>query len=736
VSHSPRAAGDGAAGDPRLGGAAAAAALAERLRRQLHQADALRRIAADITSKLELPVILSDLVDHARLLFDADRAAILERTPDGRFVPQVSRNLSDRYLNFVRHLPTPSLAAQAVAERRPVFATDYANDPRGAGVRAAVVQEGFDTLAVAPLFAGDELLGLLALYHDRRHPWDAVQLETLDALAAQASVAIANARNYAQMAGWTAQLQSIQKLGSRLSRLSTVREIGTAIAGELKELIDYHNVRVYRVEGEDLEPVAWRGEVGMYEGEAEDQLRLRVGEGITGWVAKTGVAQYLPDAAKDPRASTIPGTAPDDEESMLVAAMSYEDHVVGVLVLSKLGLHQFTPDDLRLLEIYASFAAQAMANADAAERLGAQSAALERQLRSQRELLGITETILRTLDPHVVLDEIAHRLARLVSVDNLCLFVHDPASAMLRPLIARGIYAEMYMNRPLAEDRGLAGWVFRHGEGQLVPDELSDPRVSHFEHLGPVAGALVAVPLRGRAGTSGVLLLERLGVDARFTGQEFELVELFAGHASIAMQNAAIHHAVEVRARTDALTGLGNHGAFHERLAQAVARGQPFGLLMLDLDDFNSYNDRYGHQAGDALLKRIARALEAAGREADAVFRYGGDEFALILPRADREGAGAIAVAQKVRRAVRSVAGDAAGTGQRVVTCSIGVATFPTDGGDREAILLAADRACYVAKRSGRDRIATAAEGLALAAEFLPTAPTPVDEPSPQVAAR
>ncbi|MDQ3870679.1 MAG: diguanylate cyclase [Chloroflexota bacterium] len=532
------------------------------------------------------------------------------------------------------------------------------------------------------------------------------------------------------MAGWAAQLQSIQKLGSRLSRLSTVREIGTAIASELKELIDYHNVRVYRVVGEDLEPVAWRGEVGMYEGEGKDQLRLRVGQGITGWVAQHGVAQYLADAADDPRASTIPGTAPDDEESMLVAPMSYEDQVVGVLVLSKLGLHQFTADDLRLLEIYASFAAQAMANADAAERLSAQSATLERQLRSQRELLRITETILRTLDPRVVLDEIAQRLARLVRVDNLALFVHDPVNLTLRPLIARGVYAELYMNRPLPEGRGLTGWVFRHGEGQLVPDELNDPRVSHFEHLGPVAGALIAVPLRGRAGTSGVLLVERLGKEARFTNQEFELVELFAGHASIAMQNAETHHAVEIRARTDALTGLSNHGTFQERLAEAVARGQRFGLLMLDLDDFKSYNDRYGHQAGDALLKRIAGALEAAGREADAVFRYGGDEFALILPSADRDGTGALAVAQKVRRAVRSVAGTGAVTGQRTVTCSIGVATFPIDGADREAILLAADRACYVAKRSGRDRIATAAEGLALAAEFLPTAPTPVDEPT------
>jgi diguanylate cyclase (GGDEF)-like protein len=531
------------------------------------------------------------------------------------------------------------------------------------------------------------------------------------------------------MAGWAAQLQSIQQLGGRLSRLSSVREIGTAIAAELGQLINYDNVRVYRVSGDELVPVAWRGEAGEYVSYVEDQLRLKVGEGITGWVAVHGIAQYLPNAAVDPRARTIPGTEEDLTESMLVAPMTYEDRVLGVLVLSKLGLNQFSSDHLRLLEIYASLAAQAMANAETAERLNAQSAALERQLRSQRELLGITESILGTLEPTEVLDEIADRLSGLVAVDNIAIFVHDSATATLRPLIARGTYAERYMGRQIPAARGLVGWVFQHGESQLVADQIADTRVYHFPDLGPVAGAIIAVPLKGRAGTTGVLLLERLGPEAAFSTEELELVELFAGHASIAMHNAQAHHAVEVRARTDALTGLSNHGTFHERLVQAIARGDPFGLLMLDLDDFKSYNDRHGHQAGDRLLRGIAAALTSAVRETDAVFRYGGDEFALLLPRAGAP-ATAEGIAEKIRWAVRSVRMDGASGGWPLVTCSIGVASFPVDGSAKDALLLAADRACYVAKRQGRDRVATAAEGLALAAEFLPVGPTPVDEPT------
>jgi transcriptional regulator with GAF, ATPase, and Fis domain len=127
------------------------------------------------------------------------------------------------------------------------------------------------------------------------------------------------------------------------------------------------------------------------------------------------------DAAADPRALTIPGTEDDLDESMLLAPMVHEGVCLGVVVLSKLGLRQFTEDDLRLFVIYASFAAQAMANADAAERLREQSAALERQLRAQRELLRTTESNLTTLDQRAVLEQITDRLGTLIRWDNIAI---------------------------------------------------------------------------------------------------------------------------------------------------------------------------------------------------------------------------------------------------------------------------------------------------------------------------
>ncbi len=694
--------------------------LRERLAEQGSRAQVLASVTSDLSSRLELPVIMTTVVDHAMRLFRADRAAVYQRLPSGLLEARYARNLSRAFTDAMTSLPRPSVGAEVMESGRATSATGYADDPRGAGVRDLVLREGFDSVAIAALVADGEILGMLALYHDRRHEWAADDLQILETLGAQAGIAVRNARNYAQMASWAAQLQSIQQVGARLTRLTTVTEIGRAIVTELRQVIDYHNVRVYRIRDQELVPVAWRGEIVDSIDEDDERLRVRIGQGITGWVAQHGVAQYLPDAAADPRTETIPGTEDDDAESMLVAAMLYDDRVIGVIVLVKPGIDQFSAgDELRLLEIYASLAAQAMANADATERLRAQSERLTRQVTSQRELMRVTESILSTLDQRVVMEGIADRLGNLVNVDNLGIDAYDAEAGMLRPIFARGVHADRFMATTMPDTAGVGGWVARHGRAQLVPDELADSRVVHFE-VEPGAGALIVTPLRGADRVIGVLTLERLGAAASFDEDEFELIQLFSGHVSIALQNAMAHRAMELRAQTDALTGLKNHGTFVERLSRWIARGAPFSLLLVDLDDFKSFNDRLGHEAGSQLLARIAGALRASCREGDEIFRYGGDEFALILP--GTHASGAVAVAEKVSRAVRGVRVPGSRRGPEV-TSSVGVAAFPEDATDRVSLLLGADRACYLAKRQGRARVVTASMVADLAHEEQPMGP-------------
>ena len=178
----------------------------------VHRAEALRRVASDIGSRLDLDRILAGLVDHAMVLFEGDRAAVFLRR-DGVDHAAASRGLSPEYLTAMRAIQARSLPAAAIAARRPLFAVAYRDDPRGVDSRAAVVQEGYDTICTAPLMDGTELLGMLNVYHDTPHAWTDDELDSIAALATQASVAIRAAQNFQQMATWTAQLQSIQQLG-------------------------------------------------------------------------------------------------------------------------------------------------------------------------------------------------------------------------------------------------------------------------------------------------------------------------------------------------------------------------------------------------------------------------------------------------------------------------------------------------------------------------------------------
>ena len=293
---------------------------------------------------------------------------------------------------------------------------------------------------------------------------------------------VRNAENYNRMATWAAQLHSIQQLGARLTRLRTVDEIGQTICTELNQLIACHNIRVYRVEGEDCVPVAWRGEVGEYESEDGEQLRLKVGEGITGWVARHGLAQNLGNAADDRRAQTIPGTDDDLDESLLLAPMLFEDEVIGVIVLAKLGLNQFSPDDLRVLEIYASIAAQAMANADATERLHAQSEALGTPAQQPARAVARDR-----VDPDHARHPGAARGDRRAPQGAARRSTTSRrqrarrATHGSRPIFARGVHAAQFLASSTHRRRGRQRRGIRTGEAQLVQDELARSRARHFD---------------------------------------------------------------------------------------------------------------------------------------------------------------------------------------------------------------------------------------------------------------
>ena len=235
-------------------------------------------------------------------------------------------------------------------------------------------------------------IGVLEAAWHAPHAWTEDELTILEMTASQAAVAIHNADVMAESERWAAQLGLVQASVSRLNRLNTVESVGRAVVEETRRVVDYHNCRVYLLAPPDLlEPIAFRGEVGTYTEIPAELLRTRVGVGFTGWVALHDEPLLVDDANLDPRAAQIPGTD-DIDESMVVVPMHFDDRLIGVLTLSKVGLRQFDERDLRLMSVLADAAGTAIESARAFEEL-------RRREREMRSLLELSSEVAQTLDP-------------------------------------------------------------------------------------------------------------------------------------------------------------------------------------------------------------------------------------------------------------------------------------------------------------------------------------------------
>jgi len=493
-----------------------------------------------------------------------------------------------------------------------------------------------------------------------------------------------------------ARLRAVQDLSSRLSGIRDLEGIGEAIIDEARKLIGFETIRVYRIDQMTgaCEPIAFEGNfLGTPEPTVE-QLRVPIGRGLTGWVAEHGQALRIGDAEADAR-SVVVGE-PQGPESMLVVPMLYEDRSRGLIVLSQVGRDAFSEDDLTTLTIFAGAAAQALVNAERLDQLHSQQLELEHQIDSQRRLLAVNERLLSTLDPAGVLDLIADSLKTVVTYDSLTIYRIDNERGVRKPVIARDRFAELILGYEAPVGTGLSGWVVDHREAVLANDAHLDPRSVQIPGTPFEPESMLIVPLLADGEVLGTLNVGRMGgPEIHYNQKEFELTKLFAAQAAIALHNAEAHSVVKVQAERDALTGLRNHGSFQRELQDQIGArdAHPVALLMMDLDRFKSYNDRRGHPAGDELLAAVSRAIEASIRQVDRAYRYGGDEFAVILPDCPR--AVADEVALRIRGAVAAIPDNSEGPR---VAISVGVACYPEDAEEKDSLVEVADQALFLAK--------------------------------------
>jgi diguanylate cyclase (GGDEF)-like protein/PAS domain S-box-containing protein len=250
-------------------------------------------------------------------------------------------------------------------------------------------------------------------------------------------------------------------------------------------------------------------------------------------------------------------------------------------------------------------------------------------------------------------------------------------------------------------------WALRTGHPHLV---LAGDSTAPCAHAAGITNSYLCVPILAQGETLGILHLQATDEAPQIDSSEISFKTTFAAQVGLSIVNIKLRDALRTQSVRDALTGLYNRRYLEEVLDREVRRAaratQALGVVMIDLDHFKSFNDTYGHDAGDAVLREIAMSLTKGVRAEDFVCRFGGEEFVVILPTADL--ASSRALAERLRAKVKELTILYQGQSMGMLTISAGVAAFPQHGTSPKELMVSADAALYEAKRGGRDQVVVA----------------------------
>jgi diguanylate cyclase (GGDEF)-like protein len=320
-----------------------------------------------------------------------------------------------------------------------------------------------------------------------------------------------------------------------------------------------------------------------------------------------------------------------------------------------------------------------------------------------RLLLEVTTALTSLLDVDQVLGEMLTRSVRLADATAGTIILVDAKGRAQRKIAVRNDKPYEVDERALSRvlERGLARSVFDSGLPARVDDTHVDARWLRIDNNGQSSRSAVCLPVWRRKRILGILTLTHSRPN-HFDDDLLELLEAIAGQAGIAIENAQLFGEVQRLATTDPLTELPNRRHFIDRAVAAFAAPErPVSAVMVDVDHFKSVNDARGHLAGDAVLVEVARRIRDAVGAKGTLGRFGGEEFALVLPGVALEDA--VTVAERLRAAVAETPVESVG-GALPMTVSVGVASSIGDEGLNELLKRADDR-LYDAKHDGRDRV-------------------------------
>ena len=315
-----------------------------------------------------------------------------------------------------------------------------------------------------------------------------------------------------------------------------------------------------------------------------------------------------------------------------------------------------------------------------------------------------------------VLRTIMEKIDEFLRPDNWSLLLLDEAKQELYFELAVGKASQALKDVRISLGQGIAGWVAQHGEVVIVPDTSKDTRFfgKVDEKTKMETRSIVAVPVRFRDTCLGVIELINCVGPEGFDPRDLKLLEALSDFAAIALENARHVKRIHELTIKDDCTSLYNARHMGFILDTEIYRSQrynyEFSIVFVDLDHFKQVNDTHGHLVGSRLLSEMGDALKSNCRLIDFAFRYGGDEFVILLPQTSKENA--INVARRLHRLIRETVWLSKEGLNIRITPSVGLAAYPVDSKTKEGLLHLADEAMYLVKNTNRDSVAAANVGI------------------------
>jgi diguanylate cyclase (GGDEF)-like protein len=347
------------------------------------------------------------------------------------------------------------------------------------------------------------------------------------------------------------------------------------------------------------------------------------------------------------------------------------------------------------------------------QELSISNQALRQRAEEMAGLYKVGVAATSSLDFHEALTSIYKQISQFMDISTFYIAIYDELEQKLHfeIFVDRGEQRDRF-TVSLNENPGLTGWILSSQEPLLIRDlELEKDRLpASFVTVGQPVRSWLGVPLKLKEKLVGVMSIQSYEPNA-FDEDSQRIFSTVASQVAMVIENTRLHERIREQAVRDGVTQVYNHDYLHEQLVRELERSKryhhPVSFIMLDLDQFKELNDHYGHLVGDEVLRLVAKLISTRVRSVDIVGRYGGDEFAIILPQASVSDAQA--VAERVRDAVeRTPFASPQGDLPTTLTVSQGVATFPDSAQSPVALIDQADRALYAAKTAGRNQIRVA----------------------------